>query len=266
MQAMQFLMNKHLKDLNPILAGWSLKQPPGSRIPLVRRSYTIIHYVLEGKGVMHLDGTDLPVHAGQAFLLLPGHAFSCTADMEDPWTLRWVGFNGQLAHSFSQLPPVFDVPEGMLPSLIEFEENHEFLAYQLAGDLFQLYSALIPNKNIKPNYAQYVMDYVQASYMEKISVEAIAAQMGLCRRHLYQQFKKETGLTIQGYILKVRIQEAKQRILQGYSIKETAYLCGFNDVANFSKLFSREEGESPKEWRRLVLTALNTLERDKNQK
>lgn len=261
--AMQFLINKHLQDLNPILAGWANKQAPGAHIPLVRRSYTLLHYVTEGKGIFHLDGIDLPVHAGQAFLLLPGRNFSCTADMEDPWTFRWVGFTGQLAHSFSQLPPVFDVPEGMLPNLIEFEQSHEFLAYQLAGDLFQLYSALIPNKNIKPNYAQYVMDYVQASYMEKISVEAIAAQIGLCRRHLYQQFKKETGLTIQSYILKVRIQEAKQRIIQGYSIKETAYLCGFNDTSNFSKLFTREEGESPKEWRRLVMTALNSLENER---
>ena len=119
---------------------------------------------------------------------------------------------------------------------------------------------MIPDKTQKRNYAQYVMDYVQASYMEKISVEAIAAQMGLCRRHLYQQFKKETGLTIQSYILKVRIQEAKRHIVQGYSIKEAAYLCGFNDTANFSKLFSREEGESPKEWRKAVMTALSKLD------
>lgn len=258
--AMQFLLNKHLQDLNPILAGWSLKQKPGNHVPPRQNSYTNLHYVTEGRGTVHLDGIDHPVHAGQAFLILPGRTFSCTADMEDPWAFRWVGFNGQLAHSFTQLPPVFDVPDGMLQNLLDFEQSHEFLAYQLAGDLFLLYSALIPNKNAKQNYAQYVMDYVQASYMEKISVEAIAAQMGLCRRHLYHQFKKETGLTIQGYILKVRIQEAKQRIIQGYSIKETAYLCGFNDTANFSKLFSREEGESPREWRRLVLTALHSLE------
>ena len=128
-QAMQFLLNKHLQDLNPILAGWSHKQQPGSHVPPRQRSYTTIHYVLEGKGILHLDGKDYPVHAGQAFLHLPGHPISCTADIDDPWSYRWVGFNGTLSHSFNQLPPVFDVPEGMLQNLREFEEPHEFLAY-----------------------------------------------------------------------------------------------------------------------------------------
>lgn len=258
---MQFLLNKHLQDLNPILAGWAIKNTPGGINPPRQRSYTMLHYVTSGKGVLHLDSGDHPAHAGQAFLILPGRTASYTADAEDPWAFRWIGFNGTLSHSFSQLPPVFDVPDGMLQNLLEFKENHEFLAYQLAGDLFMLFSNLIPDKNAKQNYAQYVMDYVQASYMEKISVEAIAAQLGLCRRHLYQQFKNETGLTIQGYILKVRIQEAKRHIMQGYSIKEAAYLCGFNDTANFSKLFTREEGHSPKQWRSEVIAGLKALEK-----
>lgn len=256
---MQFLLNKHLQDLNPILAGWASQLRPGSTNPPRQRSYTMLHYVTEGKGILHLESGDHPAHAGQAFLILPGRTASYTADTEDPWAFRWVGFNGILAHGFSQLPPVFDVPEGMLQSLLEFEENHEFLAYQLAADLFMLYSNLIPDKAKERNYAQYVIDYVQASYMEKISVEALAAQLGVCRRHLYQQFKKETGLTIQDYILKVRIQEAKRHIMQGYSIKEASYLCGFNDAANFSKLFSREEGFSPKKWRNDVMANLDTL-------
>ena len=260
---MQFLLNKHLQDLNPILAGWAEKMAPGSQNGSRQRSYTMLHYVTEGKGTLYLENRQYPVHAGQAFLILPGRSASYAADTEDPWAFRWVGFNGTLSHAFTQLPPVFDVPEGLLQNLLDFEENHEYLAYQLAGDLFMLYSTLIPDKTKERNYAQYVIDYVQASYMEKISVEDIAAQLGLCRRHLYQLFKKETGSTIQGYILKVRIQEAKRHIMQGYSIKEAAYLCGFNDATNFSKLFSREEGFSPKSWRNQVMANLDKLKTQK---
>lgn len=258
---MQFLLNKHLQDLNPILAGWSNNNTPGFQKSPYRRSCTTLHYVTKGKGILHLDNKDHPVRAGQAFLVLPGHIVSYTADIEDPWSYRWVGFNGTLSHGFTQLPPVFDVPEGLLRNLLAFEKNHEYLAYQLAGDLFLLYTALIPDKNKERNYAQYVIDYVQACYMEKITAETIAVQLGLCRPYLYQQFKKETGLSIQSYILKVRIQEAKRCIMQGFSIKEAAYLCGFNDMANFSKLFSREEGESPKQWRSEVMDRLRTLKK-----
>ena len=244
----QFRMSAYLQDLNPILAGWAICQP-GYITNSSPQSYTLLHYISEGKGSVRLNDQNFLLHAGQVFIVTPGSHFTMVSSEDEPLTTRWLGITGTLSHGFSEFPAVFDVPDDQLANLKAFTENTDTLVYSLAADLFLLYSTMQENKSKKKNYSQYVMDYIQAAYSQKISVEAIAAQLGLDRRYLSQHFKKHTNYTIQGYILNVRITEAKRHLLQGYSIKETAHLCGFNDTANFSKLFKREFGRSPAQWR-----------------
>ena len=61
------LTDRQLQDLNPLLAGDEVCAPGHSFGPAVRR-YTLIHYVLEGKGIFYARGGVHPVEKGQAFL------------------------------------------------------------------------------------------------------------------------------------------------------------------------------------------------------
>ena len=67
--------------------------------------------------------------------------------------------------------------------------------------------------------------------------------------YLSKLFKEKTGHTLQYHILTIRLAEAKRYLLLGFTVKEVAALCGFKDVANFSKLFKREFGMNPTQWR-----------------
>ncbi|MBP3633651.1 MAG: AraC family transcriptional regulator [Oscillospiraceae bacterium] len=258
MKETQQLINPHLQDINPILAGWSYSGPGDERCPEVL-NYTLLHYVCSGKGRIHTSDGSFDLVPGQAFLIFPGDHVTHVSDKEQPWTIKWVGFTGMLSHSFVQLPRVFHVPPQFLPNLRALEDINGHTAFDLASDLLLLYSRLIRQETKKPDYVQFVMDYIQISYMHKLSVQSIADQLNLDRSYLARQFKKRTNQSIQSYILNVRLMEAKRYLMQGYTVKEAAGLCGFNDTANFSKLFAREDGLSPQAWKKVVRANLAAI-------
>ena len=105
------LTNRNLRDLNPLVAGEEACVPGHSFGPAVRK-YTLIHYVMRGKGTLYARGGAYPVRAGQAFVILPEEVTTYQADVEDPWHYCWVGFDGALAADFAKLPPVLELPEG----------------------------------------------------------------------------------------------------------------------------------------------------------
>lgn len=70
--------------------------------------------------------------------------------------------------------------------------------------------------------------------------------------HIYlgQLFKKETGLSLNDYINKVRINKAKKLLKEtGAMVYEIADQVGFSDSQYFSTVFKKIVGVSPKEYR-----------------
>ena len=62
-------------------------------------------------------------------------------------------------------------------------------------------------------------------------------------------FKKEYGISPQKYIIQLRIQNAVGLISTGYySLKEIAYMSGYNDCKYFSVEFKKAMGVSPSEY------------------
>lgn len=235
------LTNRHFQDLNPLIAGEEICDPGHSFGPAVRK-YTLIHYVVRGKGILYSRGSAHTVSAGQAFLILPGEVTTYTADKRDPWHYRWIGFNGSLSHQFSTLPPVFSVSGEPFRQMLEATDMQE---YRLAGLLFQLYSGLFSQRTEENQHVRRVKDYIRASYMSPIRVEDIARQLSLDRRYLSRLFKENTGKSIQQYLIDVRLAEAEQHLQQGARVQEAAALSGYPDVSNFTKLFKKHRGKAP---------------------
>lgn len=257
----QMRLTPDLQDLNPILAGTAIRSVDNFHTPYVV-SYTLIQYAMEGSGVFCTKGKEYPVRAGQAFLMLPGESASFSTGADDPWSLRWIGFNGKLAHQFSALPPVFDVPPEVQAIMYDINDPdipNNVCGYRIAAELMLLYSMLLDPAKQKPDYVQLVMDHIDNSYMEKISVAELAASLGLNRCYLSGLFKKRVGISIQEYLLKTRIEASKRHLLHGATIKEAANLSGFTDVSNYSKLFARISGRSPSSFRKHAVESTATF-------
>lgn len=236
------LTDQHFHDLNPLIAGREACAPGHSFGPAVRE-YFLLHYVRRGHGAFHARGQVYAVAPGQAFLIRPGEVTLYRADDQDPWEYCWIGFNGQLASRFSQLPAVFSVPEGLLQLPEEATQGAEFW---FAAQLFLLYRQLLAADVHPQGHVQKVENLIRSAYMQELRVEAIARDLNLDRRYLTRLFRQHTGLSIQQYLMQVRLEAAKRHLALGCSVQETARLCGWEDPSNFSRFYKKHTGHSPK--------------------
>ncbi len=91
-----------------------------------------------------------------------------------------------------------------------------------------------------------VKSFVAAHYGTRITVTEIARAAGYSTYHFARSFKMTTGMTPFRYIQSVRLDKAKEMLLNSYaSLNEIAVRCGFSDGESFSQFFRRVQGIRP---------------------
>jgi len=91
-----------------------------------------------------------------------------------------------------------------------------------------------------------ITQFIAVHYFDKITVKDLAELVNLNKAYLGRLFKKQTGMSIDQYIIKIRIQNAETMLQSGdYKVQEVAEQCGFSDVFHFYKLFRATRGFSP---------------------
>jgi AraC-like DNA-binding protein len=94
---------------------------------------------------------------------------------------------------------------------------------------------------------QYVLDH----FAEKISVKKLAIRSGYSLSQFERKFRELFGMTPTYFITKARINAARARLGNGHDpIGTVAQECGFYDQSQFGRLFKRETGTTPREYRR----------------
>lgn len=85
----------------------------------------------------------------------------------------------------------------------------------------------------------------------EIGLSVIAATLMISPSYLSRNFKKHHGVTITQYITNCRIEHAKTLLLKsGLSVSHIAHNVGFQDFFYFSKLFKKNTGMSPSQFRK----------------
>jgi len=101
------------------------------------------------------------------------------------------------------------------------------------------------NRDIR-NIKQYVSDHIS----EELRIEDIAAHIHVSPNYLTQMFKNETGMTMRDYIAAERISRAKDYLLLGKSLRETAQLTGFSTDSYFVQKFKAAMHMTPKQFQK----------------
>ena len=95
-----------------------------------------------------------------------------------------------------------------------------------------------------------LLTVLAGSLNRPFALDAFCEQQGCSERTLRQQFRSQTGMTVNHYLRQLRICHA-QYLLQHTEmlIGEVAMQCGFEDSNYFSVVFNREIGVTPGQWR-----------------
>lgn len=110
---------------------------------------------------------------------------------------------------------------------------------------------------VSDSYVRQMQEYIQAHYIEDFTAGEIEKVCGLSYKYAGTLFKETMGQTIREYQRTLRLGRAKQLLKESdRTVTEIAQLTGYADVFYFSKVFHKELGCSPSEYRRAYVPGI----------
>lgn len=105
-----------------------------------------------------------------------------------------------------------------------------------------------------PLYGRFEVDqviaYMNSHFSKKITIEDLAEQVNRSTGHFSKIFKSVTGMTPIDFLQKIRIQKARNMLINSMkNITEIALECGFNSSSYFSSCFMEKYKMTPSAYR-----------------
>lgn len=97
-----------------------------------------------------------------------------------------------------------------------------------------------------------ITEYINRHYNEPITLDILSERFYLSKYHLCHAFKEQAGTSVYHYIVKKRLQIARELLAQGGKPSQICTACGFGDYVGFYRAFKAEYGTSPREFIRCV--------------
>ena len=248
-----------------------------------RHNYFTIIWIKKGQGNHQVDLENYKLENNTIFCITPGqiHHLATTGHLEGyviSFTADFLGpstgnidllFNTGLFYTFSHSPmirvgdEISDDLEDTASKMMREYANHFLLRSEVLRGFLQIFLVYLTRQytNLeKPEPASKSVELAKRflasldkQYKEKRMVTEYAEELAVTPNYLNDVVKKVTGFTASHHIQQRIIMEAKrQAVYTDGSMKEIAYMLGFDDVAHFSKFFKTGAGESFSEFKKTV--------------
>lgn len=143
------------------------------------------------------------------------------------------------------------------------EPGSEFLNYLLVMELFVLLSRALKMewensiKSKSPKLKELInisINFIHTNFERDISLGDIAKFVFLSPSYFTRAFKEETGMSPISYLLKVRIERAKELLEDtGLKISDIALNVGFSNQQRFNEMFKKYTKHTPLQYRKMHL-------------
>jgi AraC family transcriptional regulator len=129
----------------------------------------------------------------------------------------------------------------------------ESLAGVIAIHLARNYSAAKAQggkTGLAPHKLEQVRSYIESNLADALNVRRLAALVHSSPFHFSRLFKHATGLSPHAYVIRRRLERAKQLLAEGpLPLTEVAASVGFQTQSHFTDLFRRHAGVTPRRFR-----------------
>lgn len=254
--------------------------------PYHSHTYYEFTYMYECKGEYLVDDKRYNVKSGDVILFPPGCKHGELIPTGEQFNIFVIGLEGfdfssipDFYHNYGTRTPFIDcgdfshsissICEEIRKEILSAELGYRHIIKALIEKLFILlirsksckyFHKYIAREQLCIDYSdkKSIVDrtkyYIDFYYSSKISLEDIAHNIYLSPAYLIKIFKEITGETPINYLIKVRINKAKELLLQEKgSLADVSEMVGYEDVVHFSKLFKKYTGYSPKQYVKSVI-------------
>ena len=213
---------------------------------MIRHTGDLPHTVICPFG---LTETAVPIKLGQRTIgylrigqvLRHTPARSDTTKVSRELARNGVRFTGEIRKAWKKNPFIPPEKYNAIVRLLTF----------FADQLSALSNQLVTEKsNAEPPLVLKAREYIDKHKTEELSLANVAKAAGASVFHFCKVFHKTTGLKFTDYVARVRVEDARTRLLNpNLRISEIAYDVGFQSLTQFNRTFKRVFGQSPSHFR-----------------
>ncbi len=180
------------------------------------------------------------LQTGQVFKRRPTNAqFERTAKLAADWGVQ-VNREELRAAYFETRVLTPKQHESMIKLLAIFAEHLSMVSNQIA----------VKQQNAEPPVIAKAKQFIIEHQAEDLSLGQVAKAVNTSTFYFCKMFKKHTGLNFTNYVSRVRIEKAKNLLLNpNLRVSEIAYEVGFQSLTHFNRVFKKILGQSPTDYR-----------------
>ena len=236
-------------------------------------SQYVLIYCTRGAGWYRLDGKEYHVGSDQFFVLPAGQSHAYGADPDDPWTIYWVHFKGDMAATFAEgLSVPFDIPIGndsrISNRLDVFEEIYRTLKNGYSNDNLSYSAATLyyflgtvkylgkyresrETSESDRDVVEQAIHFMRENLGRKLSLADMALHARYSPSHFSAVFSRRTGYAPFSYYNQLKIQQACTYLdFTDMKINQICSKLGIDDQYYFSRLFAKHMGMPPSDYRK----------------
>ncbi|MBC8152480.1 MAG: AraC family transcriptional regulator [Bacteroidetes bacterium] len=236
-------------------------------------SQVILLYCTDGLGWIQVPSGRVTIQAGSVFAIAPGIPHSYGADADNPWTIYWFHLSGSQCAAVTMATKN---ERGTAPQAVRvgFSDERIRLFGEIVDALLNGYSQsnlLAANLTLSYFLASFILPetfqrglatpgtsptdkaigYMQQNLSTTITLDNIAQSANLSTSFFCRKFRQDTGYAPIAYFNHLRIQRACQLLhFSDLRVNEVASRLGIDDPFYFSRLFKKQMGVSPAEYRK----------------
>lgn len=255
--------------------GISKTLPGHTCMPELSSQY-LIHFVLSGKGYLVKNRIKYPLTTGQIFIIKPQEIATYYADIGNPWTYCWVSFGGNevpnimkilIDEEMTSCFPVKNIidysnlvlellkypPHSLINELKTKELSYRILYKLSTASIVKIETEEFVNLNQISNLTSSIIELVSKNYQSGIGVQDISNILSFNRSYLSRKFKNEIGISIQNWLLYIRIEKSCHYLaFTNLSVEKISQIVGFQSSELFTRNFKKVKELTPLSYRKKI--------------